>query len=195
MYDQGKEFIGHKFIKSLIDTEYGITVKPSTLGNPMSNAVLERTHQVLGKIVQTFNISTKTYIDKDDQRTGILAAADFAICSTTNRQKGHGPGQLIFGHDMIIPIKHSVDWGLIRQRKQIQINKYNIRENIHRVDYDYKVGDNVIITKHTAYKYETPYTGPFVITQYFTNGTVKLQHFTTRRTYNIRCIKPYKYDT
>ena len=55
-YYQGKEFIGHGFKKSLIETEYGITAKPSTSGHTMSNAILEQIHQVLGKIVQDFNI-------------------------------------------------------------------------------------------------------------------------------------------
>ena len=40
--DQGKEFIVHEFRKSLIEDEYGITAKPSTSGNPMSNSKLER---------------------------------------------------------------------------------------------------------------------------------------------------------
>ena len=30
-YDQGKEFIGHDFRKSLIEDKYGISAKPSTL--------------------------------------------------------------------------------------------------------------------------------------------------------------------
>ena len=64
VYDQGKEFIGHKFRKYLIEMEYGITAKPSTSGNPMSNAVLEMIHQVLGNQVRTFNISTQTYVKK-----------------------------------------------------------------------------------------------------------------------------------
>ena len=38
-YDQGSEFIGHKFKKYLIETEKGITAKPSISKNPMSNAV------------------------------------------------------------------------------------------------------------------------------------------------------------
>ena len=46
-YDQGKEFIGHEFIKSLIEKEYGITDEPSILGNPMPNELLERINQVL----------------------------------------------------------------------------------------------------------------------------------------------------
>ena len=67
--------------------EYLITSKPSTLGNPMSNAVLGKIHQILGKLVQTFYISTQTYVDKNDPWTGILDAAAFTILSTTNSLK------------------------------------------------------------------------------------------------------------
>ena len=55
-YDQGKEFIGHEFRKSIIETEYGITSKPRTLVNPMSKAILENINQVLGNLVRVFNI-------------------------------------------------------------------------------------------------------------------------------------------
>ena len=44
-YDQGSEFIGHKFRQYLIETEYGITAKPSILVNPMYNKILELIHQ------------------------------------------------------------------------------------------------------------------------------------------------------
>ena len=50
-YDQGSEFIGHEFRKYLIEIEYVITAKPSTLVNPTYNAVLEWIHQVLGNLV------------------------------------------------------------------------------------------------------------------------------------------------
>ena len=86
--------------------------------------------------MRAFIVSTQTYVDKNDQWTGILAAAVFAIHSTTNRQKGYSPGQLLFGHDMIILIKHTMDWELICQKKKKQINTDNIHENRHRVDYD-----------------------------------------------------------
>ena len=39
-YDQGKAFIGHDFRKYLIETEYGINAKPSTLVIPVSTAIL-----------------------------------------------------------------------------------------------------------------------------------------------------------
>ena len=60
---------------------------------------------------------------------GILASESFAIFSTTKRLKGYSLGRLIFGRDMILPIKHMVDWELICQTNQEQINKDNIHEN------------------------------------------------------------------
>ena len=78
-----------------------------------------------------------------------LDAKEFVIISTTKRLKFYSLGQLIFGRDMIIPIQHKVDWELICQLKQAQINKYNTRKNEQRVDDNYKVRDNVMLNKHT----------------------------------------------
>ena len=72
--------------------EYWITAKPSTLGKPMSNSVLERIHQVLKNLVQTFNRYTQTYVDKIDQWTVTLSAAAFGIFSTNNEGKCYSPG-------------------------------------------------------------------------------------------------------
>ena len=54
---------------------------------------------------------------------------------------------------------------------------------------------NGIRIKQTAYKYEWPYTGSFVITQFLNNGTVNLQCVPKKIRYDIRRIKPYKCDT
>ena len=77
-YDQGSEFIGHEFRKYVIEEEYRIVAKPSTSGNPMSNAILERIYQVILNLVQTCNI-TQTYVDEDDLWSGILSASKFAM--------------------------------------------------------------------------------------------------------------------
>ena len=106
--------------------------KPSTLGNTPSNAVLERINQVLGNLVQNFNISTQTYIDKNDPWAGILATAEFSIYSTNNREKGYILVQLIFGRDNILLVKHRADWELIRQQRQTKNNRDNTQENKHR---------------------------------------------------------------
>ena len=97
------------------------------------------------------------------------------IFSITNRLKGYIPVQLVFGRDIILLIKYEVDWGLLSQKNQAQINKDSIHKNRHRIEYNYRVGDYVILTNHTAYKYETPYKGPFLITHFLTNSTVNLQ--------------------
>ena len=111
-YDQGKYYIVRKFRKSLIEDEYRITAKPSTSGNLMSNAILERIHQVLVNQVRTFNVQ-QTYVDKNYPRTGILFAAAFTFSLTTISQRAYSLGKLIFGQDMILLIKHRVDWELI----------------------------------------------------------------------------------
>ena len=77
----------------------------------------------------TFNI-TETYVDEGSPWLGILTAAEFSICSTTNMLKFYSTGRLVFGRDIILPIKHKVDWELICKRKQTHINKDNIRESI-----------------------------------------------------------------
>ena len=109
MYYQGKEFIGHEFRKFLFEKEYMITAKASKDGNTTSKAILEWIHQVLGNIVQHFNVQ-QTYVDENDPWTGILDAGAFVIRLTTSRQKGYSPGQLVFFRNMILPIKYRVDW-------------------------------------------------------------------------------------
>ena len=52
-----------------------------------------------------------------------------------------------------------------------------------------------MITKRTEYNYETPYMGPFFITQCFTNGTVSLKFVMIEIKYHIRHIKQYNFDT
>ena len=43
-----------------------------------------------------------------------------------------------------------VDWELIRQRNQMEINKDNMHKNGNKVDHDYKYRYNIIFTNRTA---------------------------------------------
>ena len=52
-----------------------------------------------------------------------------------------------------------------------------------------------MLNNHAAYKYETSFKVPFVISQCFTNGVVNLQYGLIQIRHNIRLINPYKYDT
>ena len=99
------------------------------------NKILEQIHQALGNLVRTFNIKD-TYVDKDNPWLVILSAEEFTIRSIWNRLKCYSPKKLVFGHDMITSIKHTVGWELISQQNQTKINKDDIRKNNKRVDHD-----------------------------------------------------------
>ena len=71
--------------------------------------------------------------------------------------KVYSTGQLVFGHDLIIPIKHTVNWELIHQQNKTQINKDITRKNKNRVNHDCKVGDKVKINIHSSYDYLIPF--------------------------------------
>ena len=75
--------------------------------------------------------------------------------------------QIVFGRDTILNIKHVSDWEHIWQRKQEWINFYNKRENVHRNNHQYKVGDKIIVERKKNSKHELELMGPFFITQIF----------------------------
>jgi hypothetical protein len=108
----------------MIKNDYGIKGKPITVRNPQANAIVERVHQTIGNIVRTFELENN-YVDEEDPWNGILSATAFAIRSTFHTTLRKSPGQLVFGRDMILNIKHAANWELIRQRKQTIINKNN----------------------------------------------------------------------
>ena len=116
---------------SVMSSEYRITTRSSTLVNPTSIALLERIHQFLGNLLRTNNIR-ETYVEKDDPWSGILAATTLYNLSTEYILKGYILDHLVFGRDMIIPIKHTVYWELIRQKNKTKINTDNIRGNSKR---------------------------------------------------------------
>jgi hypothetical protein len=53
------------------------------------------------------------------------------------------------------------------------------------------VGDKVLIKRGTENKYETPYQGPYSITQVNENGTVRMMIKNVEDTINIRRLTPY----
>ena len=189
-YDRGSKFIGTDF-QTMIKQDYGIKRKPITVRNPQANAIVERVHQVIGNIIRTFELQ-ENYLDKDDPWKGILSATAFAVRSTYHTTLQKSPGQLVFGRDMILNIKHTANWDFIKHRKQAIILKNNKRENLKRIPHQYHAGDKVMLHKGTNFKYEQPYTGPHEIIETFTNGTVSLKVGAVTDQVNICRIHPYK---
>ena len=62
-----------------------------------------------------------------------------------------------------------------RQRKQLQINHNNKRENMQRNNHQYKIGDKIRDNRRKSSKHELEFMGPFPITQINDNGTVRFQ--------------------
>ena len=89
----------------MVEQEYGIKTKHASSVNPQANATIEIIHQVLGNIVNSYNLQ-ETYIDYSDPWMGILAAVVFSLRSTYHQTKRKILVQLIFGQDMILTINH-----------------------------------------------------------------------------------------
>ena len=188
-FDRGSEFIGHEF-QTMIKETYGIKAKPITVRNPQANAIVERVHQVIGNIIRTFELENN-YLDEVDPWKGILSATAFAVRSTFHTTLRSTPGQLVFGRDMILNIKHEANWEYIRERKQAIIEKNNLAENAKRIPHRYKVGDQVLLRRGTENKYETPYAGPYTLLKVNNNGTVRMKVKKVEDTFNIRRLTPY----
>ena len=92
---------------------------------------------------------------------------------------------------MMLNIAHEANWDLIKQQKEVKINKNNKLENAKRTPHVYNIGDKVLLRKGTEYKWETPNEGPFQILEVFDNGTVAIQKGAVRDTVNIRRVFPF----
>ena len=62
--------------------------------------------------------------------------------------------QIVFVRDSNLNIKHVANWEHIRQRKKLQINHNNKRENMRRSNHQYKVGDKILVKRKKKYKLE-----------------------------------------
>jgi hypothetical protein len=111
-------------------------------------------------MIHTFEVENQP-IDESDPA--------WAVCSTYHTTLQSTPGQLVFGRDMIWDTAHGADWQCIKQRKQIFLNKNNIRENEKRIDYNYAVGESIMKIKAGTLKMEQPREGPFNIIHVHSN--------------------------
>jgi hypothetical protein len=98
---------------------------------------------------------------------------------------------------MLFDIPFIADWNKIGDYRQSQTDRSNKRENDKRVDYDYKVGDKVLIRKDGILrKAESIWIKePWTITTVHTNGTIRIQSGTKSERINIRRVTPFNEES
>jgi hypothetical protein len=84
----------------------------------------------------------------------------------------------------------------IGERRQSLTDRGNQRENAKRIDYDYKVGDIVlVINEGILGKAESAYNKePWTITTVHTNRTIRIQRGTKTEQLSIRRVEPFTDD-
>jgi len=82
-----------------------------------------------------------------DDVDGFIDNAAWAIRSTYHTVLKASPGAEIFRRDMRFDIPFLADWNKIGDYRQSQTDRSAEHENSNRIDYDYKVGDKVLIVK------------------------------------------------
>jgi hypothetical protein len=87
-----------------------------------------------------------------------LDNATWVIHSTYHTVLKASPGAAIFGCDMLFDIPFIDDWNKIGDYRQRQTDLNTARINSKQVDYDYKVGNKVLLTQEGILcKAESPY--------------------------------------
>jgi hypothetical protein len=137
---------------------------------------LERVHQVLGQMLCTAELDMANSVTPDDVNV-FLDNTAWAIRSTYHTVLKASPGAAIFRRDMLFDIPFVADWHKIGEQRQSLTNRGNQRKNAKRIDYDYKVGDKVlVINEGILRKAESTYgKEPWTITTVHTNGTIRIQ--------------------
>jgi hypothetical protein len=188
-FDNGGEY--KKLFEESVNN-YGIRRKNSTSFNPQSNGIIERVHLTLNNTLRTAEVDGRE-MDEKDPWGPFSSSAAYAIRSTFHTALEATQGQLVFGRDMLLPIKFMAHWGEIEQQRQKEMARNNRRENTSRITHDYKVGDKELLKKPGKHlrKLEAPRTGPHTVTAIYTSGTLHIQKGKVNERVNIRRLFPY----
>jgi hypothetical protein len=104
-----------------------------------------------------------------------LSDTAWAICSSYHTVLKASPGAAIFGQDMLFDIPFIADWQKIGEHRQQLTDLNNAHENNSRMDYDYQVGQKVLLRKEGILRNAESrwHKKPWLITSVHTNGTIR----------------------
>jgi hypothetical protein len=123
--------------------------------NPQVNAMLECVHQVLAQMLHTAELDMAESVTPDYVNV-FLGNAAWAICSTYHTVLKASAE--IFRCDMLFDQSFVANWNKIGDYRECQINLNMACTNSTQVDYDYKVGNKVLVKQDGILcKAERPY--------------------------------------
>jgi hypothetical protein len=134
---------------------------------------MERVHAVVISMLCTAEINLANSTKPSDSGV-FLSDAAWAICSTHHMVLASGAA--IFGQDMLFDISFIADWKKIGEHRQLLTDRNTNHENTCWIDYDYQVGQKVLVRNDGILcKAESRYCRePWTITSVHTNGTIRV---------------------
>jgi hypothetical protein len=125
-----------------------------------------------------------------------LSDAAWAVRSTYHTVLKASPGAAIFGQDMLFGILFIADWQKIGEHRQKLTDLNNARENEGGIDYNYKVGQILLLRKDGILRNAESrwHKKPRLIISVHTNGTITVQCGNKIDRINIRRVKPFEED-
>ena len=135
----------YKAIFEEMPRNYSLKGKHPLEYNPQSNGIDQQLHQVLGNMLRTFKLEENELNDTDPWSKNL--ASGFAICLTYHATLGATLAQLVFGCDMLLPIRIKADWVQIKNKRQLEINRNNECKNRSHICHTYSKGDKVTLQR------------------------------------------------
>ena len=191
IHDKGGEFIGWEF-QELLETA-NIIDSPTTSCNPQTNSICERLHQTVANSLRA-TVTTRPPQNVQQAKQIVDNALSNAIHITrcaVSRSLGVSPGALVFRRDMFLDIPIISDPVEIQRKRQVIVDENLRRQNQKRREFNYSVGQELLMKTVNPDKLGPRSHRPYVITRVYTNGTVDIQRSenVTERI-NIRRIIP-----
>ena len=92
---------------------------------------------------------------------------------------------------MLFHIPFIADWRKIGDYRQRQTDLNKLRENEKRIDYDYKVGDKILVRKDGILRKTESrwFNEPWTIVSVHMNGTIRVTRRNKSERLNIRRVK------
>jgi hypothetical protein len=192
IYDNGSEF---KLDFRALCKTFGVKRKPTSIKNPQANAILERIHAVFTNMLCTAKLDMAKLVNASDIDI-FLADAAWAIRSTHHTVLKASPGAAIIGCNVLFDIPFIADWKTIGEHRQRLTDRNTDQENEGRIDYDYKVGQKILVrNKGIIRKAQSLWQkDPWTITTVHMHGNITVQRGNKEEQLNIRRVKPFVED-